>query len=364
MRIGIPREVKPWESRVALIPHAVAVLVDAGHEVWLEAGAGLGSGYAGEEYRRHGAQIAPHASALYRGADLIVKVKEPIASEYGYLEARHTLFSYLHLAANPVLARALAHAQLTAVAFETVSATALGESALPLLAPMSDIAGRLSIQIGPHLLHAPQGGRGILLGGVTGADRGHVVVIGAGEAGGNAVRVAAALGARVTVFEKLRVRQNAMMALSPNVTALPAYAESIGEALQDADLVIGAVLVAGAKAPCIVTRAMVARMRTGSVIIDIAIDQGGCVETIRPTDYDNPTYVELGVVHFGVTNMPGAVPRTASEALSAVLLPYVLRLAQEGPDSAGLSDGVNVRAGKIIHPAVVAALGFEDAGAP
>lgn len=352
MRIGVPKEVKPWEARVALVPHAVAALVQAGHDVSVQAGAGQGSGFADEEYAAHGARIAPDAQALYRAAQLIVKVKEPVASEFPLLQADHVLFSYLHLAANRPLALALQKAQLTAVAFETV----VQDGALPLLAPMSDIAGRLAVQIGGHLLHAPSGGRGVLLGGLAGTERGHVVVIGAGEAGGNAVKLAAALGAQVTVFDKVRARLAAMVEVGPNVTALPAYEEAISQAVRNADLVIGAVLIAGARAPRVVTRSMVAGMRPGAVIIDIAIDQGGCIETMRPTDYGAPTYVDAGVVHFGVTNMPGAVPRTASQALSAVLLPYVQILAAEGPEDQRLKGGLNVSAGRITHEAVAAAL--------
>ncbi len=352
MRIGVPKEVKPWEARVALVPHAVAALIQAGHDVYLQAGAGKGSGFADEEYAAHGAHIVPDAEALYRAAQLIVKVKEPVASEYAFLKADHILFSYLHLAANRPLALVLQKAGVTAVAFETV----VQDGALPLLAPMSNIAGRLAVQVGGHLLHAPSGGRGVLLGGLAGTERGHVVVIGAGEAGGNAVKLAAALGAQVTVFDKVRARLSAMAEVGANVTALPAYEETIAHAVHSADLVIGAVLIAGARAPRVVTRSMVAGMRPGAVLIDIAIDQGGCIETMRPTDYGAPTYVDEGVVHFGVTNMPGAVPRTASQALSSVLLPYVQIMATAGVDDKRLAGGLNVRAGSITHEAVAAAL--------
>ena len=352
MRIGVPREVKPWEARVALVPHAVAALVQEGHGVFLEAGAGHGSGFQDQEYAAHGAHIVADASAVFRSAQLIVKVKEPVGEEWGRLRADHILFSYLHLAANRPLTEALQRIGLVAVAFETV----VQDGLLPLLAPMSDIAGRLAVQIGAQLLHARSGGRGILLGGLPGTERGHVVVIGAGEAGGNAVRVAASLGARVTVFDKLRARQSAMMAVGPNVTALPAYEETVAAAVREADLVIGAVLVAGARAPHVVTRPMVRAMHRGAVIVDIAIDQGGCVETMHATDYGAPTYIEEGVVHFGVTNMPGAVPRTASQALSAVLLPYVQILATHGVDDPRLAGGVNVREGRITHEAVAAAM--------
>lgn len=353
MRIGIPKEIKPLEGRVALVPEAVGELVNAGHEVWVQAGAGELSGYPDSAYTAHGARILPDAAALYGQARLLVKVKEPIAPEYDLLRPDHVVFSYLHLAATPELARVLRHKGLTAVAFETVEVA----GHLPLLAPMSDIAGRLAVQIGTHLLHAPLGGRGILLGGLPGAERGRVVVLGAGEAGGAAVAAAAALGAEVTVFALTRDALARMRALGPNVTALYSSRGAIAEAVRQADLLIGAVLIPGARAPHLVTRAMVRSMRPGAVIIDISVDQGGCIETIRPTDYRSPTYVEEGVVHFGVTNMPGAVPRTSSQALSGAIAPFVARLARDGwEQDAALQAGINIQAGRIVHPAVAAAL--------
>jgi alanine dehydrogenase len=353
MRIGIPQEIKPLEGRVALIPEAAGELVRAGNEVYLQAGAGEKSGYPDSAYSAHGIQILPDAAALYGRAQLIVKVKEPIAPEYDLLRPEHVLFSYLHLAAVPALARVLIEKGLTAVAFETVEV----KGHLPLLAPMSEIAGRLAVQIGANLLHAPLGGRGILLGGLPGAEHGRVVVLGAGEAGGAAVAVAAALGAEVTVFARSRASLARMGQLGPNVTALHSYHGAIAAAIEQADLLVGAVLITGARAPQLVTRAMVCRMRPGAVIVDISIDQGGCIETIRPTDYKNPTYVEEGVIHFGVTNMPGAVPRTASQALSGAIAPYVARLAQPGwEQDTALRAGINVQGGKIMHPAVAAAL--------
>jgi alanine dehydrogenase len=353
MRIGIPKEVKIREGRVALIPPAAGELARAGHEVLVQAGAGVLSGYPDEDYRRVGAAIVPDAAALYGRAELVVKVKEPVAAEYPLLRKEHMLFSYLHLAAVPELARVLVERGLTAVAFETVEEG----GKLPLLAPMSDIAGRLAIQIGATLLHGYNGGRGILLGGLPAAERGHVVVLGAGVAGGNAAAAATALGANVTVLAPHRESLERMHALGPNVTALPSYPLLIAEAVRTADLLVGAVLIPGAKAPRIVTTDMVKTMRPGSVIIDISVDQGGCIETTRPTDYDHPTYVEHGVIHFGVTNMPGAVPRTASQALSTSILPYVLKLASgKGVDDPALAKGVNVAGGGIVHPAVAAAL--------
>jgi len=353
MQIGIPKEVKTREGRVALIPAAVSELVRGGHEVLIQSGAGAVSGYPDEDYRQAGARIVPDAAALYGAARLIVKVKEPVAAEYAWLRRDHILFSFLHLAAAPGLAQALVEKGLTAVAFETVEA----DGRLPLLAPMSDIAGRLSVHIGTTLLHSHAGGRGVMLGGLPSVERGHVVILGAGMAGGNAAAVAAALGARVTVFAPRREELERMHALGPNVTALPSYTPLIAEAVAGADLLIGAVLIAGAKAPKLVTAAMVRSMRPGSVIIDISVDQGGCIETTRPTDYDHPTYMQDGVVHFGVTNMPGAVPRTASQALSTVLMPYVRRLAaKDGLRDPVFARGINVADGKIVHPAVAAAL--------
>jgi alanine dehydrogenase len=353
MRIGIPKETKPLEERVALVPEAAGELVRAGSEVYLQTGAGEKSGYPDSAYSAQGIQILPDAAALYGHAQLIVKVKEPIAPEYDLLRPEHVLFSYLHLAAVPELARALKQKGLTAVAFETVAV----QGRLPLLAPMSEIAGRLAVQIGAHLLHVPQGGRGILLGGLPGTERGRVVVLGAGEAGGAAVAAAAALGAEVAVFARSRESLVRMHQLGPNVTALHSYQGTIAAAVQQADLLVGAVLIAGARAPHLVTRAMVRSMRPGSVIVDISIDQGGCVETIRPTDYRNPTYVEEGVIHFGVTNMPGAVPRTATQALSGTIAPYVARLARpDWQQDAALRAGINVQAGRIVHPAVAASL--------
>ncbi|MDO8705218.1 MAG: alanine dehydrogenase [Sulfuricaulis sp.] len=353
MRIGIPKEVKVREGRVALIPPAVGELIQQGHEVFIQSSAGVASGYPDEDYRRVGAQLVPDAAALYGSAEMVLKVKEPIAAEYELLRQDHILFSYLHLAATPKLAQLLKEKRLTAVAFETVEAN----GRLPLLVPMSDIAGRLAVHIGTTLLHGYGGGRGIMLGGMPSTERGHVVILGAGAAGGNAAVMAAALGAQVTVFAPRREELERMHALGPNVTALPSYAPLIAEAVYNADLLIGAVLIPGAKAPKLVSAAMVRKMKPGSVIIDISVDQGGCIETIRPTDYEHPTYTVDGVIHFGVTNMPGAVPRTASQALSTVLTPYVLRLAAEaGLNDPALAKGINVAGGKFVHPAVAAAL--------
>jgi alanine dehydrogenase len=287
---------------------------------------------------------------------MVLKVKEPIEAEYKLLKREHVLFSYLHLAALPELTRVLQDRGLTAVAFETVQV----DGKLPLLAPMSDIAGRLSVHIGTTLLHHTEGGRGVMLGGVPSGERGHVVILGAGVAGSNAAWVAAALGANVTVLAPYREELERMHSLNANVTALPSYAAHIERAVKRADLLIGAVLIPGAKSPKLVSAELVRQMKPGSAIIDISVDQGGCIETTRPTTYENPTYIHEGVVHFGVTNMPGAVPRTASQALSTVLVPYVLRLARLNPKEIAedpvLASGVNVAAGRIVHPRVAEAM--------
>jgi alanine dehydrogenase len=354
VKIGIPREIKPLEGRVALSPEACSSLVQHGHSVFIETSAGRLSGYADADYRAAGAAIADDAATLYGSAGLIVKVKEPVAGDLALLRSDHLLFCYLHLAPNPELTRQLRDIGLTAVGFETVE-TDHGE--LPLLAPMSDIAGRLAVQIGTHLLHQPQGGKGVLLGGLPGVARGHVVIIGAGNAGGNAAAMAAAIGAEVVVFDVRRERLGAMRSLGNNVTALYPYTDRLRSEVARADLLIGATLQTGTRTPHIVSRDMVASMQPGSVIVDISVDQGGCVETTRPTSYAAPTYVEEGVVHFCVTNMPGAVPRSATQALSSALLPYVLQLSgADWEQQAPLQRAVNVRAGEVVHPALRATL--------
>ncbi len=350
MRIGIPREIKTLEGRVGLIPEAAAELVKHGHTVYVQNTAGELSGYSDDAYREAGAEILPDAQSLYGQSEMIVKVKEPQPAEFPLLRKDHVLFSYLHLAAEENVLRVLLDIGLTAVAWETVE-TDTGQ--LPLLAPMSDIAGRIAAQVGAHLLHRPQGGKGLLLGGLPAAPRGNVVVLGAGTVGGNAALMASAMGANVIVFDRNRDKLARMRALGGNVTALYSYAHAIDEAVRQADLLIGAVLVTGAKTPHLVSAEQVKAMQPGSVIVDVAVDQGGCVETIKPTTYADPTYVWEGVVHFGVTNMPGAVPRSASQALSAALIPYVLRLAQsDWRDNRDLARGINVQQGQIVHPAL------------
>jgi alanine dehydrogenase len=350
MRIGIPRETKTLEGRVALVPAACADLVRRGHEVWLEKDAGVKSGFADEAYTAIGVRIAPDAAALFDKGELIVKVKEPIAGDLALLRKDHLLFCYLHLAPEPELTRRLLDIGLTGIAFESVE---FDDGALPLLAPMSIIAGRIAVQIGTHLLHQPAGGKGKLLGGLPSTERGKVVVLGAGAAGGNSAQLAAAGGANVVVFDKRQDRLAEMMALGTNVTALYPYEEYVAREVRNADLVIGAVLIPSAKAPHVVTEAMVRTMEPGSVMVDISVDQGGCFETTRPTTYADPTYDVHGVTHFAVTNMPGAVPKTSSEAICAAILPYVQRLAAGNwRDHVPLARGINVEAGRLVHPAL------------
>jgi alanine dehydrogenase len=351
MRIGIPTELKPLEGRVGLIPAACAELVRHGHEVMVESGAGLKSGYQDADFERFGVKIIADADTLFEKAEMIVKVKEPIEPDLKRLRKDHLLFCYLHLAALPELTKQLCDIGLTAVAFETVEES---NGALPLLAPMSDIAGRLSIQVATHLLHQPQGGKGILIGGVPAAPRGKVVIIGGGVAGGNAAVVAAGLGAEVTVFDMSRAAMERARALGPNVTAMYPHSEDIAAAVAQADIVVGAVLVTGARAPHVVTRDMVRAMAPGSVIADISVDQGGCVESTVPTTYADPTYVWEGVTHFTVTNMPGAVPRTSSQALSAAIAPYAELLTHpDWRNNESLVKGINVDGGKVVHPALL-----------
>jgi alanine dehydrogenase len=350
MRIGIPAETKTLEGRVALIPAAAADLVRRGHEVFIQSGAGTKSGFADEDYSRVGVKVVADAPALYEAGELIVKVKEPVAGDLALLREHHLLFCYLHLAAEPELTKRLLEIGLTGVAFESVDENGV----LPLLLPMSVIAGRIATQIGTTLLHQPNGGKGKLLGGMASTPRGKVVVLGAGVAGGNAAALAAAAGANVVVFDKRPDRMAEMMAMGPNVTALYAYESSVAEEVANADIVVGAVLIPSAKAPRVVTEAMVKTMEKGSVLIDISIDQGGCFETSRPTTWKEPTYDVHGVTHFCVTNMPGAVPQTSSTAISAAILPYVQCLAagKEWRNYAPLAGGINIEAGKVVHPAL------------
>ncbi len=354
MKIGVPKETKVLEGRVALIPEACAALIRQGNQVFIETGAGEPSGYKDEQYSAHGVVVMPGAAELYAAACLIVKVKEPIESDLSYLRQPHILFCYLHLAANLPLTRRLCEIGLTAIAFETVTDEA---GSLPLLKPMSEIAGILSIQIGTHLLHQPQGGKGLMLGGLSMTEPGHVVVLGAGVAGSAAAKQAAAMGARVTVIDRDESRFSILSQAHANISGELSSEISIAQAVNGADLLVGAVLLPGLHAPRLVTESQVKCMQPGSVIIDISVDQGGCIETIRATDYQNPTYFKHNILHFGVTNMPGAVPRTASQALSAVILPYVQCLCGDNwQQHKSLQNGINVRDGEIDNPLIIQAL--------
>lgn len=359
MRIGIPREIKTHEYRVSLTPSGVRELTAAGHEVEVETGAGAGAGFSDEDYQSAGATIAPDALKVFSGNDLIVKVKEPQLEECERLKPHQTLFTYLHLAADPKQAEALLDSGATAIAYETVTAP---DGSLPLLVPMSEVAGRMSIQAGAHFLQKFAGGQGVLLGGVPGVEPAKVVILGGGIAGTNAIEMAVGLGAEVTVVDLSlpRLRQLAAR-FEGRVRTAHSNRDTIAELVAGADLVVGAVLVPGATAPRLVTRKMIESMRAGSVVVDIAIDQGGCFETSRPTSHEKPSFVESDVVHYCVTNMPGAVPRTSTFALCNATLPFVKKLADLGTEVAieqdvGLAAGVNVRDGKVIHPTVANAL--------
>jgi alanine dehydrogenase len=350
MRIGVPKETKTLEGRVALVPAAAGDLVKRGHEVWIEKDAGVKSGFKDEDYTALGVKIAADAAALYEKGELIVKVKEPIAGDLKHLRKDHLLFCYLHLAAEPELTKKLLDIGLTGVAFETVE---LPNGDLPLLAPMSIIAGKIAVQVGTHLLHQPEGGKGKLLGGLPSTERGKVVVFGGGKAGRASAELAAAGGSNVVVFEMRQDRMEEMMQLGNNVTTLYPYADVVAREVASADLVVGAVLVTGARAPHVLTREMLKGMQDGSVVVDISIDQGGCFETSRPTTWKEPTYVEEGVTHFCVTNMPGAVPQTSSQAICAAILPWVNKLASgDWRQNQALVRGINVEGGKLVHPAL------------
>lgn len=349
MHIGIPREIKPLEGRIALVPEACGELVRLGHRVLVERGAGEGSGFSDAAFEAAGAVLVADAETLYGESRLVVKVKEPWGPEVELLRAEQLLFCFLHLAANPDLTAHLCNIGLTAVAFETL----VSDGKLPILAPMSDIAGRLAVQFGTTLLYAPNGGKGLLLGGLPAAERGRVVVLGAGNAGAAAVRMAASTGAWVTVFDRDPGKLAAMRRAGPNVTSLYPYTDSIARAVASADLLVGAILLPGARAPRLISEAQVAAMEPGSVIVDISVDQGGCIETTRPTTYDDPTYRVHDIVHFGVTNMPGAVPRSASGALCASLYPWVARMARPAwRDDPVLAAAINVSGGDVVHPAL------------
>ena len=359
MLVGVPKEIKTHEYRVGLVPGSVRELIHHGHQVVVETGAGDGSGFPDASYEAVGARVAPDAASVFAEADMIVKVKEPLAPEIAMLRPDQVLFTYLHLAADKEQTVGLLESGSVAIAYETVTDARGG---LPLLSPMSEVAGRMSIQVGAHHLEKEQGGAGILLGGVPGVPAADVVVIGGGVSGTNAVRMAMGLEARVTVIEKnIQRLYDLDLQFGPSLNTRYSTVEAIEELVTNADLVIGAVLVPGAAAPKLVTEDMVRKMRKGSVMVDIAIDQGGCFETSRPTSHDNPTYVEHDVVHYCVTNMPGAVARTSTFALNNATLPFVLALANKGyskalADNEHLSRGLNIHKGDLTYAAVAESL--------
>ena len=358
MIVGVPREIKLQEHRVGMTPAGVRTLVEDGHRVLVQRGAGGGSGLADAQYEQAGATLVDDPAGLFAAAELVVKVKEPLPQEYPLLRPGQTLFTYLHLAPEPHLAAALLASGCTAIAYETVT---LADGSLPLLTPMSEVAGRMAPQVGAHWLQKEQGGKGVLLAGAPGVRPGRVVILGAGTVGSNALRIAVGMGAAVTVLDIDPLRLTALDDHYGNrIHTLAANSQTIEEEVPHADLLIGAVLVAGARAPRLVSHELVARMEPGSVIVDVAVDQGGCVATTRPTTHADPVYLEAGVLHYGVANMPGAVSRTSTYALTNRTLPYVRRLAQAGlaacQDSPELRAGVNVHAGTVCHPAVATAL--------
>lgn len=359
MIVGVPREIKPGEQRVALTPAGVRVLSEAGHRVLIEREAGAGSGIRDEEYAKAGASVCP-ADQIWTGAELVLKVKEPLPPEYPKLRPGQILFTYLHLAPAPGLTRVLKEASMIAIAYETVQRA---DGSLPLLTPMSEVAGRLAVQEGVFYLGRAHGGRGILLSGVPGVPPGNVVILGAGTVGLNAAKVAVGLGADVSILDvsldQLRYVDDLFRG---QVVTLVSNSFNIAQVVQRADLLIGAVLIAGARAPVLVTQAMVESMKEGAVVVDVAVDQGGCVATIRPTTLLKPIYRVSGVVHYGVANMPALVPRTSTFALTNATLPYAVELATKGAVTAvrenpALAKGVNVWGGKIVHPGVAESLG-------
>ena len=353
MEIGVPKETKDQEFRVGLSPSSVRVLCEAGHQVFIETNAGAGAGLADEDYLQAGGQIVSTPAEAWN-RELVVKVKEPLKPEYQFLQKGQLLFTYLHLAANRALTEHLIDCGVSAIAYETVE---LPDRKLPLLTPMSIIAGRLAVQFGARFLERQQGGRGVLLGGIPGVKPGKVVILGGGIVGTEAARIAVGMGARVQIFD-VNVERLAYLEtlFGSRVELLYSSSAQIEAAVPDADLLVGAVLIPGRRAPILVSRSLVQQMRPDSVIIDVAVDQGGCIETLRPTSHTNPTYIEEGVVHFGVPNMPGAVPWTATQALNNSTLPYVLKLANQGLEAlkidSTLGKGLNVQNYQLVHPEV------------
>ena len=348
MIIGVPKEIKDKEFRVGIVPAGVKTLVADGHRVLIEQGAGVGSDISDMEYQQNGAEILPGAEEVYGKSDLIMKVKEPLNTEYDFLREGMILYTYLHLAPLPELTGVLLEKKVSAIGYETVR---LDSGYLPLLAPMSEVAGRMAIQVGAHFLEKEEGGRGILLGGVPGVDHGHVTIIGGGTVGSYAARVASALGARVTVLGRNPHRLAYLEDIfSGRINTLQSNLHNIEEELTKCDLLVGAVLIPGGSAPKLVTREMLALMKKGSVIVDVAIDQGGCVETSRPTTHSDPVFLVDGIIHYCVANMPGAVPRTSTFALTNATLPYAQLIANKGLNSASrqntaLLKGINTHNG-------------------
>lgn len=363
MIIGIPKEVKSNENRVAITPAGVDQLVKAGHQVLVEKSAGAGSGFRDEEYQYCGAVIKENAADVWAEAEMILKVKEPQPSEYPYFREGLIIFTYLHLAAEEELTKELIDKKVTAIAYETIQ---LPDRSLPLLTPMSEVAGRMSVQIGAHFLEKHEGGKGVLLGGVPGVLPGNVVIIGGGVVGTNAAKIAMGLGARVTILDINRERLRQLDdQFAGRLQTLISNPFNIAEAVKTADLLVGSVLIPGKRAPRLVSEEMVKTMEPGSVIVDVAIDQGGSIETVdRVSTHDNPTYQKHGVVHYSVANMPGAVPRTSTLSLTNVTIPYALQIADKGLYDAisgnkPLSLGVNVLEGHVTHQAVAESLGLE-----
>lgn len=356
MKVGVPREIKPDENRVSLTPAGAQALVSAGHQVFVEKGAGVGSGFEDAAYAASGVKMLPDAASVWGTVDLIIKVKEPLHSEFPYMRKGLLVFTYFHLAPDPELTKVLIDKCVDAVAYETVE---LPNRSLPLLTPMSEIAGRMAIQVGVHSLEKRHGGRGVLLGGVPGVPACEVVIVGGGVVGTNAAKMAVGLGAKVTIIDlnldRLRYLDDIFGA---RVQTLASNSLNIADAVKTADLTVGAVLIPGAKAPKLVTEAMVQNMMPGSVIVDVAIDQGGCIETMdHTTTHSDPTFTKYGVVHYSVPNIPGAVPRTSTLALTNATLPYALLLANKGfkgavKANAALAKGVNVTEGQVTYQAV------------
>lgn len=361
MFIGVPKEIKNNENRVALTPAGVLSFIKDGHTVLIEKDAGLGSGFSNEDYLKAGAEIIESAEQVWKKSNMIMKVKEPLQNEYQYFRQGLILFTYLHLAAEPPLAKALKDTGVTAIAYETVTVN----KSLPLLTPMSEVAGRMSVQIGAQFLQKNNGGQGILLAGVPGVNRGKVTIIGGGVVGTNAAKMAIGLGADVTIVDLSADRLRQLDDIFGNqIKTLMSNPYNIAEAVKEADLLVGAVLIPGAKAPKLVTEDMVKSMKPGSVIVDVAIDQGGIVETDdHVTTHDNPTFEKFGVIHYSVANMPGAVPRTSTIALTNVTVPYALQIANKGvykaiAENPALKQGVNSANGEITYEAVARDLGY------